>query len=107
MFFLLEMTPSARRVRATTRICVTVGSSLLALLTSQMHPKRDMHLRSTAGRRDQNDSALSHLSFHQRSSRHAVTNAFSLDSVSGMLMNGSLKGDIFISFKSLLQHKLS
>lgn len=62
---------------------------------------------STAGWHDQNDSALSNLYFSKRVSRHTITKAFSLDFISDTLMNSSLKGNIFISFKSLLQHKLS
>lgn len=43
----------------------------------------------------------------KENSRHTITKAFSLDFISDTLMNSSLKGNIFISFKSLLQHKLS
>lgn len=89
------------------RICVKLCSSQLPWFPSQIHPKRDMHLSSAAGQCDQNDSALSNLYFWKRISRHAITKAFSLDFISDTLMNSSLKGNIFISFKSLLQHKLS
>lgn len=44
------------------RICIKACNRQLPLFPSlQIHPKRDIHLSSTAGQYDQNDSALSNL----------------------------------------------
>lgn len=93
--------PSRKRLETTSFVTQKEWQTLSATQPPLPPPKKKKSGRKKSQHYNQSENTFLRLLPKRRIKRYIITKGFSLDSRSDTMMNASLKGNIFVSFKSL------